>query len=53
MNLTVLVQLPALATSGTQFAIADSEETLPRRFHLSDAGPFLFTTTFSALAEQH
>lgn len=50
-------QLPAqgktLVISGTQLLCADSEETLSRRFHLSDASFFLITANFSAPTDQH
>jgi hypothetical protein len=40
-----------LAISGTQPLC--SQKTLPRRFHLSDASPFLITANFLAQANQH
>ena len=42
-----------LSASATQLLCADSQETLPRRSHLSDAGLFLITASFSAPANQH
>ena len=51
--------LPSPATAqGTTLAISGtqplcSQKTLPRRFYRSDAGLFLITTNFLALANQH
>lgn len=42
-----------LAASGTQHLHADPEETLPKGFHLSDAGLFLIAANISAPADQH
>ena len=42
-----------LAAFGTPHVHAEPEETLPKGFHLSDAGLFLVTVNISALADQH
>lgn len=42
-----------LAASKTQHLHADPEETVPKEFHLNDAGLFLITANISAPADQH
>ena len=44
-------QNTTVATSGTHSLC--SQKTLPRKFHLSDAGLFLITANFLAPANQH
>lgn len=51
------VRLPApgktLASSTLQLLCAELEQTLPKRFHLSDAGLLLVPAPFLALGKQH
>lgn len=53
-HLNYQVQLLAWSkSSGTQLVCADSEEILPRCYHLSEADLFLNHSWFSAPADQH
>jgi hypothetical protein len=42
-----------LSVSETQLLCAESQETHPKRFHLSDAGLLLITASFLAPVDQH